>query len=90
MIFHALVARQSANARLALALARLAVTTLGRHGANQVALAITAARFDVAVSILETQEKDEYQQRSSVFLRSSTWWRPQIKSKTFGDNHNQS
>ena len=68
MIFHTLVARQSANARLALALARLAVTTLGRHGANQVALAITAARFDVAVSILGTQEKDEYQQRFSVFF----------------------
>lgn len=52
MIFQALIARQSSDARPALALARLAVATLRRHGADQVTLAVAATRFDVAVSIL--------------------------------------
>ncbi len=57
MIFQALIARQSSDARPALALTRLAVATLGRHGADQVALAVAAARFDVAVSILYRNKK---------------------------------
>jgi hypothetical protein len=60
MVFQALIARQSTDARLAVALTRLNVASRGRQRTHQVALAISATGLDISISILKHFEKFEY------------------------------
>ncbi len=55
MVFQALIAGESADARLAVALTRLDVASRGRQRAHQVALAVPAAGLDVSITILEDE-----------------------------------